>query len=61
MTPADELAVVSPAEDASQALEELTRCDVRQVPVVEGCHVVGLLRHRDIMRWLQLQRGLAPS
>ncbi len=57
MTPTDQLATVTPGEDAGEALDELARRDVRQVPVVENCRVVGLLRRRDIMRWLQVQSG----
>ena len=55
MTPVQKLGVVTPSEDASKALRELARRDVRQLPVVEGGRVVGLLRRRDIVRWLQLQ------
>jgi Zn-dependent protease/CBS domain-containing protein len=54
MTPAEQLAVATPAEDASEALDKLTRRDVRQVPVVQEGRLVGLLRRRDIVRWLQL-------
>jgi Zn-dependent protease/CBS domain-containing protein len=55
MTPASELEAVGPREDASQALDKLARRDVRQVPVLEGGRLVGMLRRRDILRWLQLQ------
>jgi CBS domain-containing protein len=61
MTPADQLAVASPREDASEALNELTQRDVRQMPVVEDCRVVGLLRRRDIIRWLQMQGAKAAA
>lgn len=55
MTPADQLDIVSPREDATDALAKLARRDVRQVPVVQNGELVGMLRRRDIMRWLQLQ------
>jgi Zn-dependent protease/CBS domain-containing protein len=55
MTPADELAAVAPQADAAQALEKLVRRDVRQVPVVYQGHLIGLVRRRDIMRWLELR------
>src|SRR5262245_33796517 len=55
MTKAEELAVVSPHEKVSEALNQLENRDVRQVPVVENGHLIGLLRRRDIMRWLQTQ------
>ena len=54
MTPAEKLVVVAPEEDASQALEKLTSVDVRQLPVVRDGELVGLLRRRDIIKWLQL-------
>ena len=54
MTPEDRLVVVTPEEEASQALEKLTSADVRQLPVVRDGELVGLLRRRDIIRWLQL-------
>jgi len=55
MTPAERLAVVDPRADASEALHELTRREVRQLPVVENGRLLGMLRRRDIVRWLRLQ------
>ncbi|MBI2892350.1 MAG: site-2 protease family protein [Deltaproteobacteria bacterium] len=55
MTAADELSVVRPSEGAAEALQKLTRRDIDQVPVVEEGHLVGILRRRDIMKWLELQ------
>jgi Zn-dependent protease/CBS domain-containing protein len=55
MTPTSELVVATPEEDAADALNKLTGKDVRQLPVVSNGRVAGLLRSRDIMRWLQLQ------
>ena len=55
MTPANQLAVVRPQDDAATALDKLMEHDVRQVPVIADGHLVGLVRRRDIMRWLQLQ------
>jgi Zn-dependent protease/CBS domain-containing protein len=55
MTPADQLAVVRPEDDAATALDKLMERDLRQVPVIADGHLVGLVRLRDIMRWLQLQ------
>jgi Zn-dependent protease len=54
MTPADKLIAVSPDEDAGQALEKLSSNDVRQLPVLSNGELVGLLRRRDIIKWLQL-------
>ncbi len=55
MTTADKLIEVTPDEDAAEALRELAQRDVRQLPVVRNGELVGMLRRRDIMRWLQLQ------
>jgi len=61
MTPASQLDQVSPREDVSEALTKLTRRDTSQLPVLEGGHLVGMLRQRDVMRWLQLQSHHASS
>jgi CBS domain-containing protein len=55
MTPADKLAAVRPQDDAAEVLDKLLQRDVRQVPVISEGHLVGLVRRRDIVRWLQLQ------
>lgn len=55
MTPADQLLTVSTEDDAAEALNKLMQRDVRQLPVLQEGRLVGLLRRRDIMRWLQLQ------
>lgn len=61
MTPANELAVATPREDAAEALGELATRDVNQLPVVDNGRLVGMLRRRDIMRWLQLHSEVAGS
>jgi Zn-dependent protease/predicted transcriptional regulator len=53
MTPADRLITVTPDEDGADALNKLAQNDVRQLPVVRGNELVGLLRRQDIVRWLQ--------
>lgn len=61
MTPADQLDVVAPREDATDALRKLSGRDVSQVPVVQGGRLVGMLRRRDILRWLQLNSDMAAG
>jgi Zn-dependent protease/CBS domain-containing protein len=61
MTPVDRLAIATPEEDASDALSELTNRDVRQLPVLQNGRLVGMLRRRDILRWLQLHSDFAVS
>lgn len=55
MTPSQKMIVVAPEEEASQAFERLQAKDIRQLPVVSGNRIVGLLRRKDIIRWLQFQ------
>jgi Zn-dependent protease len=60
MTPVDELETLSPNDEASGALRKLVGRDVRQLPVLEdGRSLVGLLRRRDIVKWLQLESDLS--
>ena len=54
MTPTSDLVVATPDEDAADALNKLAGKDVRQLPVVRNGRLAGVLRSRDIMRWLQL-------
>lgn len=61
MTPANQLVVATPREDASAALNDLASRDVNQLPVVENGQLVGILRRRDIMRWLQLHSELGEK
>jgi CBS domain-containing protein len=58
MTPVDQLTVVTPDEDAADALNKLTQRDVRQLPVMRDGALAGLLRRRDIIKWLQLESEL---
>jgi len=53
MTPFEKLITVGPNDDGAVALDRLTQNDVRQLPVVNGRFLVGLLRRRDVMQWLQ--------
>jgi len=59
MTPADQLVTVSPDEGAADALNKLTGRDVRQLPVIRDGELGGLLRRRDIIKWLQLESELS--
>ena len=58
MTPWAELETVSPGDDGSAALARLNARDVRQLPVVEGERLIGLLRRSDVLRYLQLRTDL---
>lgn len=54
MTGAEDLITVTPNEDAAQALHHLASNEVRQLPVIEGQELIGLVRRRDIVRWLEV-------
>jgi predicted transcriptional regulator len=45
-------------DDAAEALSKLRSQDVRQLPVMQNGALAGLLRRRDIVKWLQLQSDL---
>jgi len=57
MTGADDLVLAESGEDAADALTKLMQREVNQLPVVEQGRLVGLLRRKDIIRWLRLQRS----
>jgi Zn-dependent protease/CBS domain-containing protein len=59
MTPTDQLVTVRPDEDAAKALDKLMGRDVRQLPVLRSGKLGGLLRRRDIVKWLQLESELS--
>jgi Zn-dependent protease/predicted transcriptional regulator len=59
MTPINQLVLAAPGDDASHALHQLADRDVNQMPVLENGNLIGMLRRRDIMRWLQLHSELA--
>jgi CBS domain-containing protein len=61
MTPADKLDMVSPREDATEAFNKLAQRDINQMPVVQNGQVVGMLRRRDILRWLQMQSSFTST
>lgn len=55
MTPTAELLTLPPTEEADEALRKLQQQDVRQLPIVEDGQLIGLLRRRDILKFLQFQ------
>jgi Zn-dependent protease/predicted transcriptional regulator len=55
MTPLHEVISTTVDEDVAQALRKLQSANVRQLPVVREKRLVGLLRRRDILKWLQFQ------
>ena len=55
MTPRDRLVVMAPGDEASDALDKLAQHDIRQLPILQVDTFVGLLRRRDLVRFLQTQ------
>jgi predicted transcriptional regulator len=58
MTPVSQLDYVTPDQDAADAFDRLQRMDLRQIPVMLNNQIVGLLRQKDILRWLKFQSDL---
>jgi Zn-dependent protease/predicted transcriptional regulator len=58
MTPSKKMVVIAPEEEAAEAFQRLQSEDIRQLPVVQENKIVGLLRRKDIIRWLQFQSQL---
>jgi CBS domain-containing protein len=56
MTPAPALVTAASHESAAAALAKLAQRDVEQLPVVDDSgRLLGMVRRRDILRWLELQ------
>jgi len=56
MTPAAQLVVAQADENMAGAVERLVRRQVNQLPVLRGDQFIGVLRQRDVARWLATQR-----
>lgn len=55
MTPSKRLEVVTPDANVSEAFDRLQNQDIHPLLVMHGNKIVGLLRRKDILRWLELQ------
>lgn len=60
MIAATDLPVATPDEPATSAFEKLAARDVGQLAVVDHGGLVGLLRQRDLARWLGQHSGSLP-
>jgi Zn-dependent protease len=61
MVPEEDLEVVTPRDDAMDAFQKLAQKEMRQIPVVQDGALVGMLRRRDILRWLQVRSEMMNS
>ena len=55
MTPRSELITIGPDDPANDALKEISNRSIRQLVVLQDGELFGLVRRRDIVRYLQLQ------
>lgn len=60
MTPADQLTVASPLEEATSALRKISQLDIEQLPVVDRGQLVGMLDRSDVARWIEVRLGAHP-
>jgi CBS domain-containing protein len=58
MTPAERLHAVSPQQSLNDVLPLMATRDVNQLPVVEDGRLVGVLSREDVVRFLEIRRGL---
>jgi CBS domain-containing protein len=58
MVPREKLHAVSPQQSLNEVLPLMANRDVNQLPVVEDDHLVGVLSREDLMRFLEITRGL---
>ncbi len=54
MTPVDSLPTLQPDTDAREALAALDQRDA-DLPVIEGDHLLGLIRRGDFLKWLRIR------
>ena len=54
MATGESLSTATPEEPLAKAFERLARGDVEQLPVVAQGKLVGMLRRRDVTRWIEL-------
>jgi CBS domain-containing protein len=54
MTPVAKLHALTPDAAAERALELMAHHDIDQIPIMRGDALVGLVRRRDIVKWLAL-------
>lgn len=55
MTPAAQVESLSPDDALVDGLRRLGRDDARELPVIEDHALVGVLRQRDVSRWIELR------
>ncbi len=56
MTPLSQMCTIPPDLNILDALHLMTRLQVDMLPVTEGTHLLGVLRRRDVLVYVQMQR-----
>jgi CBS domain-containing protein len=57
MTPAEQLVSLPPDAEARSAMDQMARRDVDQIPVLEDGKLLGLVRRRDVLKWLAFRNS----
>jgi CBS domain-containing protein len=55
MTPVDQVVTVDHDAEGAEALDKLQENDVHQLPVMREGELAGLLRRRDLLKWIHVQ------
>jgi len=58
MVPVEKLHVVSPEQSFEKVLPLMVHQDVNQVPVISADQLVGMLSREDVLRFIEIRRGL---
>lgn len=61
MLPVGQLTVAHPDEPLVQALRDLGKDDINQLPVVDHGALIGLLTRSDVIRYLQIRQDLGKN
>jgi Zn-dependent protease len=61
MTPKEQLHVVTPEDDLTQALEIMASNDIHQLPVIESHSFIGFVTRADVLRLIQIRSQLGTS
>ena len=59
MTPVPELPSIEPEESGAAAFDALSQRDLDQLPVLDEGRLLGIIRRKDIVWWLELHSTLA--
>jgi CBS domain-containing protein len=61
MTPLERLHVVAPQQNLNEVLPLMAGQDINQLPVLMDGHLVGVLSREDVIRYIEVRRGLGQA